>query len=43
MAPGGMIVVGAVEDAPAIRAGAAGAGLVERVWDNGTQMLELPR
>jgi hypothetical protein len=36
MAPGGMLAVVAVEDAEAIRAGAARIGLVEGVWDNGT-------
>jgi hypothetical protein len=33
---GGVIVLAAAADAPAIRAGAAALGLVEGIWDNGT-------
>jgi hypothetical protein len=36
MPAGGVIVVAAIEDAPAIRAGAGELGLVEGAWDNGT-------
>jgi hypothetical protein len=37
MPAGGMIVIAAAADAPTVRAGASGLGLVEGVWDNGTQ------
>jgi hypothetical protein len=43
MAPGGMIAAVAVEDAGAVRAGAAGLGLVEGMWDNGTPIREQSR
>ncbi len=43
MAPGGMIVAVAAEDAGAVRAGAAELGLVEGVWDNGTPVREPSR
>jgi hypothetical protein len=33
---GGMLVVVDLEDAPAVRSGAAALGLVEGIWDNGT-------
>ncbi len=36
MPAGGMIVVAAVEDTAAVRAGARALGLVEGLWDNGT-------
>lgn len=36
MAPGGMIVLTAGEDAEAVRAGAGELGLLEEIWDNGT-------
>jgi hypothetical protein len=36
MPAGGVIVVIAIQDAPAIRAGAGELGLTEGVWDNGT-------
>jgi hypothetical protein len=36
MPAGGVIVVAAIEDAPAIREGAGKLGLVEGAWDNGT-------
>jgi hypothetical protein len=38
---GGMIVVVADEDAPAVRSGAAAAGLLEGLWDNGTPAAEM--
>jgi uncharacterized protein DUF6885 len=41
MPAGGVIVVAAAEDAPAVRAGAARAGLMEGVWDNGTPAAEM--
>jgi hypothetical protein len=37
---GGMIVVVADEDAAAVRSGAAAAGLLESLWDNGTPAAE---
>ncbi|HMD52305.1 MAG TPA: hypothetical protein VKG62_06265 [Solirubrobacteraceae bacterium] len=40
MPAGGVIVVVAADDRPAVRAGAAEAGLEERVWDNGTATRE---
>jgi hypothetical protein len=33
---GGIIVVAAAEDAEWLRDGAAGLGLAEEIWDNGT-------
>ena len=36
MPAGGVIVVVAAADAPAVRSGAAALGLVEGIWDNGT-------
>lgn len=39
MDPGGLIAVVAAQDAPAVRAAAASAGLREGVWDNGTVTL----
>jgi hypothetical protein len=39
MPAGGVIVVASVEDATAVRVGAAAAGLVEELWDNGTVAL----
>lgn len=36
MAPGGMIVVSSCDEAGALRSGAAGLGLIEGIWDNGT-------
>jgi hypothetical protein len=43
MAPGGMIVVVAEEDADAVRAVAAALGLTEGAWDNGTVAAVTPR
>lgn len=43
MAPGGMIVVVADEDAAAARSGAERLGLLEGAWDNGTLPAETPR
>lgn len=43
MAPGGMIVVVAGEDAAAVRSGAERLGLLEGAWDNGTLPAETPR
>jgi hypothetical protein len=43
MAPGGMIVVVAVEDAAVVRSGAERLGLLEGAWDNGTLLAETPR
>jgi hypothetical protein len=40
---GGVIVVAAAEDAPAVRAGAAAFGLTEGIWDNGTITAEAGR
>jgi hypothetical protein len=42
MPAGGVISVVAAEDAPALRAGAAGLGLREEIWDNGTVTAEAP-
>jgi hypothetical protein len=42
MPAGGVIVVAAIRDAPAIRAGAGELGLVEGAWDNGTVALGGP-
>lgn len=36
MPAGGMLVVVDMQDAPAVRTGAAALGLVEGIWDNGT-------
>jgi len=41
MPAGGIIVVAAAEDAQSLRAGAAGTGLVEGLWDNGTPAAEI--
>jgi hypothetical protein len=41
MPAGGVIVVAAGEDAPAVRSGAAEAGLLEGLWDNGTPAAEM--
>jgi hypothetical protein len=41
MPAGGMIVVACAEDAPAVRSGAAGVGLLESLWDNGTPAAEM--
>jgi hypothetical protein len=43
MPAGGMIVVTAAQDAPAVRAGANALGLLEGVWDNGTVTVGPPR
>lgn len=43
MAPGGMIVVVASEDAEVVRSGAERLGLLEGAWDNGTLLAETPR
>jgi hypothetical protein len=43
MPAGGMIVVAAARDAPAVRAGANALGLREGIWDNGTVTVEPPR
>jgi len=40
MPAGGMIVIASAADAPALRAGAAAAGLQEALWDNGTVTVE---
>src|SRR5271165_436185 len=40
MPAGGVILVAAVEDAPAVRSGAGGLGLCEGLWDNGTRAPE---
>ena len=40
---GGIIVVAATGDAPALRAGARALGLAEGTWDNGTVTAEMPR
>jgi hypothetical protein len=40
MAPGGMIAVVAREDAAVVREAAAGCGLVEGAWDNGSVTVE---
>jgi hypothetical protein len=40
MAPGGLVVVVAAEDAPGMRSHAQGLGLVEQVWDNGSVAAE---
>lgn len=42
MAPGGLIVVVAASDAPALRSGVGALGLSEGAWDNGTVTLEMP-
>jgi uncharacterized protein DUF6885 len=41
MPAGGIIVVADAEDAPAVRSGAAGVGLRESLWDNGTPAAEM--
>ena len=41
MAPGGMIVIVAAEDAALVREGADALGLVEGLWDNGTLAPEM--
>jgi hypothetical protein len=43
MPAGGMIVVTAAQDAPAVRAGANALRLHEGIWDNGTVTVEPPR
>jgi hypothetical protein len=43
MPAGGMIVVAAAQDAPAVRAGANALGLREGIWDNGTVTVEPPQ
>jgi hypothetical protein len=43
MAPGGMIVVVASEDAAVVRSGAERLGLLEGAWDNGTLLAETSR
>ena len=40
---GGIIVVAAMDDAPALRAGAQALGLAEGAWDNGTVTAEMLR
>jgi hypothetical protein len=42
MPTGGMIVVTAAADAPAVRAGTDALGLRESIWDNGTVTVEPP-
>ncbi len=42
-AAGGMIVVAAMDDAPALRAGAQALGLAEGAWDNGSVTAEMLR
>jgi hypothetical protein len=41
MPAGGIIVVAAADDAPAVRSGAAAVGLLESLWDNGTPAAEM--
>ncbi len=41
MAPGGVIAVADVQDAPALRAGADALGLHEEAWDNGSLTAEM--
>jgi hypothetical protein len=41
MPAGGIVVVAAAEDAPAVRSGAADVGLLESLWDNGTPAAEM--
>jgi hypothetical protein len=41
MTTGGLIVIAAAEDAPAVRSGAAHLGLTEGAWDNGTVLPEM--
>jgi hypothetical protein len=41
MPAGGMIVIAFSEDAPALRSGADGLGLLEGLWDNGTLTPEM--
>jgi hypothetical protein len=41
MPAGGIIVVATGEDAAAVRSGAAGLGLLESLWDNGTPAAEM--
>jgi hypothetical protein len=43
MAPGGMVVVVASEDARTVRSGAERLELLEDAWDNGTRLAETPR
>ncbi len=43
MPAGGMLVVAAAEDSGALRSGASGLGLEQRMWDNGTVAGEAPR
>jgi hypothetical protein len=40
MPAGGVIVVAASENAPALRSDAARLGLLEGLWDNGTPTVE---